>query len=113
MNNGPVLLFIVYFSVAPEVPVIDQAYSKLSNSITVEWAEVAGATSYQVIAQAGTRFFESVVTSSPGTVTGLQAATTYKITVRSINSAGKSQPSPPKWAQTGEMFGRTNSYLES
>ncbi|PIO25449.1 hypothetical protein AB205_0030700 [Aquarana catesbeiana] len=85
---------------APEVPVIDQAYSKLSNSITVEWAEVAGATSYQVIAQAGTRFFESVVTSSPGTVTGLQAATTYKITVRSINSAGKSQPSPPKWAQT-------------
>ncbi|XP_077308837.1 fibronectin type III domain-containing protein 7-like [Lithobates pipiens] len=85
---------------APEVPVIDQAYSKLSNSITVEWAEVAGATSYQVIAQAGTHFFDSIVTSSPGTVTGLQAATTYKITVRSINSAGKSQPSPPKWAQT-------------
>nr|DBA18191.1 TPA: hypothetical protein GDO54_016469 [Pyxicephalus adspersus] len=85
---------------APEVPVIDQAYSKLSNSITVEWAEVAGATSYQVIAQAGKLFFESVVTSSPGTVTGLQAATSYKITVRSINSAGKSQPSPPKWAKT-------------
>ncbi|KAM9324545.1 fibronectin type III domain-containing protein 7 [Gastrophryne carolinensis] len=85
---------------APEVPIIDQAYSKLSNSITVEWAEVAGATSYQVIAQAGTLFYESMVTSSPGTVTGLQAATAYKITVRSINSAGKSQPSPPKWAKT-------------
>ncbi|CAI9552214.1 unnamed protein product [Staurois parvus] len=98
--SGLVLLFIVYFSIAPEVPVIDQAYSKLSNSITVEWADVAGATSYQVIAQAGTLFFESTVTGSPGTVTGLQAATTYKITVRSINSAGKSQPSPPKWAKT-------------
>ncbi|XP_056384068.1 fibronectin type III domain-containing protein 7 [Hyla sarda] len=85
---------------APEVPVIEQAYSKLSNSITVEWAEVSGATGYQVIAQDGQSFFDSFVTSSPGTVTGLQAATSYKITVRSINSAGKSQPSPPKWATT-------------
>ncbi|KAG9483334.1 hypothetical protein GDO78_009322, partial [Eleutherodactylus coqui] len=85
---------------APEVPIIEQAYSKLSNSITVEWAEVSGATSYQVITQAGLLFFDSIVTSSPGTVTGLQAATSYKITVRSINSAGKSQPSPSKWATT-------------
>ncbi|XP_075040275.1 fibronectin type III domain-containing protein 7 [Mixophyes fleayi] len=85
---------------APEVPIIDQAYSKLSNSITVEWADVPGATGYQVIAQAGQVFFESFVTSSPGTVTGLQDATSYKMTVRSFNSAGKSQPSPPKWAKT-------------
>ncbi|XP_044158354.1 fibronectin type III domain-containing protein 7-like [Bufo gargarizans] len=85
---------------APEVPIIEQAYSKLSSSITVEWAEVSGATGYQVIAQSGQLFFESFVTSSPGTVTGLQAATSYKITVRSINLAGKSQPSPPMWAAT-------------
>ncbi|MEE6519413.1 hypothetical protein FKM82_031218 [Ascaphus truei] len=85
---------------APEVPSIDQAYSKLSNSITVEWAQVPGATSYLVTAQDGESFFETIVTNSPGTVTGLQAATTYRITVRSINSAGKSQPSPPKKAKT-------------
>ncbi|XP_068098205.1 fibronectin type III domain-containing protein 7 [Hyperolius riggenbachi] len=85
---------------APEVPIIDKAYSKLSNSITVEWPAVPGAASYQIIAQAGQLFYDSFVTSSPGTVTGLLAATNYKITVRSINSAGKSQPSPPKWAQT-------------
>ncbi|XP_073498642.1 fibronectin type III domain-containing protein 7 [Phyllobates terribilis] len=85
---------------APDVPIIEQAYSKLSNSITVEWAEVSGATGYQVIAQAGQVFLESFVSSSPGTVTALQAATSYKIIVRSINSAGKSQPSPPKWATT-------------
>ncbi|XP_063797586.1 fibronectin type III domain-containing protein 7 [Pseudophryne corroboree] len=85
---------------APDVPNIDQAYSKLSNSITVEWAEVLGAAQYQVIAQAGQISFESIVTSSPGTVTGLQDATSYKMTVRSINTAGMSQPSPPKWAKT-------------
>ncbi|XP_063283409.1 fibronectin type III domain-containing protein 7 [Pelobates fuscus] len=85
---------------APEVPIIDKAYSKLSNSITVEWAEVTGAFSYLVTAQNGEFFAETIVTSSPGTVTGLQAATTYRITVRSINSAGKSQPSPPRQAET-------------
>ncbi|XP_071984723.1 fibronectin type III domain-containing protein 7-like isoform X1 [Engystomops pustulosus] len=85
---------------APEVPIIEQAYSKLSSSITVEWTDVSGASGYQVIAQAGELFFDCLVTNSPGTVTGLQAATSYKIIVRSINSAGKSQPSPPKWATT-------------
>ncbi|KAM8930643.1 fibronectin type III domain-containing protein 7 [Pelodytes ibericus] len=85
---------------APEVPIIDKAYSKLSNSITVEWAEVPGATNYLVTAQDGEFFSETIVTSSPGTVTGLQPATTYRITVRSINSAGKSQPSHPWMAET-------------
>ncbi|XP_069823585.1 fibronectin type III domain-containing protein 7-like isoform X2 [Dendropsophus ebraccatus] len=100
-NNGNTLAQAQTLQLtAPEVPIIDQAYSKLSNSITVEWAEVSGATGYQVIAQDGQSFYDSFVTGSPGTVTGLKAATSYKITVRSINSAGKSQPSPPKWATT-------------
>ncbi|OCT85306.1 fibronectin type III domain-containing protein 7 [Xenopus laevis] len=85
---------------APEVPSIDQTYSKLSGSITVEWTDVPGATSYQVTAQDGESFFQTIVSSSPGTVTGLQGATTYTIRVRSINSAGKSQPSLPKMAKT-------------
>ncbi|KAM4722869.1 fibronectin type III domain-containing protein 7 [Rhinophrynus dorsalis] len=85
---------------ASEVPSIDQAYSKLSTSITVEWPVVPGATNYLVRAEDGVSFFETIVSSSPGTVTGLQPATTYKITVRSINPAGKSQPSLPKTATT-------------
>uniref|UniRef100_A0A8C5QF79 Fibronectin type III domain containing 7 n=1 Tax=Leptobrachium leishanense TaxID=445787 RepID=A0A8C5QF79_9ANUR len=85
---------------APEVPIIDKTYSKLSNSITVEWADVIGASSYLVTAQNKEFFAETIVASSPGTVTGLQAATTYRITVRSINSAGKSQPSVPRHAET-------------
>ncbi|XP_034635954.1 fibronectin type III domain-containing protein 7 isoform X2 [Trachemys scripta elegans] len=85
---------------APEIPVIDQAYSKLSNSITVEWAGVPGATSYLLTAQDGESFIETIVINSPGTVTGLKAATLYKITIRSINSGGRSLPSPSKKAKT-------------
>uniref|UniRef100_A0A8D0C0A1 Fibronectin type III domain containing 7 n=1 Tax=Salvator merianae TaxID=96440 RepID=A0A8D0C0A1_SALMN len=76
------------------------SYSKLSNSITVEWAAVAGASSYLLTAQDGESFTETIVTNSPGTVTGLKAATLYKITICSINAGGKSQPSPSKKAKT-------------
>ncbi|XP_017688394.1 PREDICTED: fibronectin type III domain-containing protein 7 isoform X3 [Lepidothrix coronata] len=87
-------------STAPDIPVIDQAYSKLSNSITVEWRAVPGATSYMLTAQDGDSFIETVVKNSPGTVTGLQPATLYRITIRSINSGGKSQPSPFRKVKT-------------
>ncbi|NWS86366.1 FNDC7 protein, partial [Toxostoma redivivum] len=85
---------------APDVPVIDQAYSKLSNSITVEWRAVPGATNYMLTAEDGESFIETIVKSSPGTVTGLKPATLYRITVRSINSGGKSQPSPFRKVKT-------------
>ncbi|XP_045147664.1 fibronectin type III domain-containing protein 7 [Echinops telfairi] len=85
---------------APEIPTIDQAYSKLSNSITVEWATVPGATSYLLTAENGGTVIETMVVHSPGTVTGLKAATLYQITVRSISAAGRSQASPPKQAKT-------------
>ncbi|XP_075364327.1 fibronectin type III domain-containing protein 7 [Mycteria americana] len=87
-------------STAPDISVIDQAYSKLSNSITVEWRAVSGATSFLLTAQDADSFIETVVTNSPGTVTGLKPATLYRITVRSINSGGKSQPSPFRKAKT-------------
>uniref|UniRef100_A0A8C6CQP6 Fibronectin type III domain containing 7 n=1 Tax=Moschus moschiferus TaxID=68415 RepID=A0A8C6CQP6_MOSMO len=85
---------------APEIPTIDQAYSKISNSITVEWAAVPGATSYLLTAKDGNTVIETTVANSPGTVTGLKAATLYQITVRSISPAGRSQASPPKQAKT-------------
>ncbi|NXO68791.1 FNDC7 protein, partial [Phainopepla nitens] len=85
---------------APDIPVIDQAYSKLSNSITVEWRAVPGATNYMLTAQDGDSFVETLVKNSPGTVTGLKPATLYRITVRSINSGGKSQPSPFRKVKT-------------
>ncbi|NWV20208.1 FNDC7 protein, partial [Origma solitaria] len=85
---------------APDIPVIDQAYSKLSNSITVEWRAVPGATHYMLTAQDGDSFVETVVKNSPGTVMGLKPATLYRITIRSINSGGKSQPSPFRKVKT-------------
>ncbi|XP_021545898.1 fibronectin type III domain-containing protein 7 [Neomonachus schauinslandi] len=85
---------------APEIPTIDQAYSKISNSITVEWATVPGATSYLLMAEDGDTVIETMVANSPGTVTGLKAATLYQITVRSISATGRSQASPPKQAKT-------------
>ncbi|XP_014740935.1 PREDICTED: fibronectin type III domain-containing protein 7 [Sturnus vulgaris] len=85
---------------APDIPVIDRAYSKLSNSITVEWRAVLGATNYMLTAEDGDSFIETIVKNSPGTVTGLKPATLYRITVRSINSGGKSQPSPFRKVKT-------------
>ncbi|NXQ34355.1 FNDC7 protein, partial [Alaudala cheleensis] len=85
---------------APDIPVIDQAYSKLSNSITVEWRAVPGATNYMLTAQDGDSFVETTVKNSPGTVTGLKPATLYRVTVRSITSGGKSQPSPCRKVKT-------------
>ncbi|KAL2301630.1 hypothetical protein Nmel_011019 [Mimus melanotis] len=85
---------------APDIPVIDQAYSKLSNSITVEWRAVPGATNYMLTAEDGESFIETIVKNSPGTVTGLKPATLYRITIRSINSGGKSQPSPFRKVKT-------------
>ncbi|XP_052521850.1 fibronectin type III domain-containing protein 7 isoform X5 [Tympanuchus pallidicinctus] len=87
-------------STAPDVPVIDQAYSKLSNSITVEWRAVPGATSYLLAAQDGDSCIETVVTKSPGTVMGLEPATCYRITIRSVNAGGKSRPSPSRKTTT-------------
>ncbi|EGW10947.1 Fibronectin type III domain-containing protein 7, partial [Cricetulus griseus] len=85
---------------APEIPTIDQAYSKISNSITVEWTTVPGATGYLLTAEDGDTIIETTVASSPGTVTGLKAATLYQITIRSISASGRSQASSPKQAKT-------------
>ncbi|XP_012371418.1 fibronectin type III domain-containing protein 7 isoform X2 [Octodon degus] len=91
---------VVSAKTAPEIPTIDQAYSKLSNSITVEWASVPGATSYLLTAEDGDTVVETMAASSPGTVAGLKPATLYQVTVRSLSAAGRSQASAPKQAKT-------------
>lgn len=100
---------IIISILAPDIPVIEQAYSKLSSSITVEWRAVHGATNYMLTAQDGDSFVETIVKNSPGTVTGLKPATLYRITIRSINSGGKSQPSPFRKVKTG---GLSKSYFK-
>lgn len=60
-----------------------------------------GATSYLLTAEDGDTIIETIVANSPGTVTGLKAATLYQLTVRSISATGRSQASPPKQAKTG------------
>ncbi|XP_062338320.1 fibronectin type III domain-containing protein 7 [Osmerus eperlanus] len=80
---------------APEVPSIDQAYSKQSDSITVVFREVSGATGYILRAESGDILTETMVTSSPGTVLNLNPYTEYTINVMAVNSGGRSQPSWP------------------
>lgn len=89
-------------STAPDVPSILMASSKESPSITVEFTEVSGATSYVLRAETsdGSFFTEIPVSSSPGTVTGLQPYTLYSLSVMSVNSAGRSQPSVSVEAKT-------------
>ncbi|XP_058506817.1 fibronectin type III domain-containing protein 7 [Solea solea] len=85
---------------APEVPSIIQAYSKHSDSITVEFTESPGATSYILRAEAEDFFLEVPVSSSPGTILPLQPFTNYMMSVMSVNSGGRSQPSYPVETKT-------------
>ncbi|XP_021178280.2 fibronectin type III domain-containing protein 7 [Fundulus heteroclitus] len=100
---------------APDVPSIDEAYSKNSDSITVEFADVAGATSYILRAESetGDFFFETPVADSPGTVVGLQPYTDYILSVMSVNSGGRSQPSYPVEAKTVVMAPKLNTSSSS
>ncbi|XP_011485050.1 fibronectin type III domain-containing protein 7-like [Oryzias latipes] len=95
---------------APDVPSILQTYSKLSDSITVEFAEVPGATGYILRAESktGNFFSETNVTSSPSTVVQLQPYTDYILSVMSVNSGGRSQPSYPTEARTVVMAPKLN-----
>ncbi|XP_043942000.1 fibronectin type III domain-containing protein 7 [Protopterus annectens] len=99
---------------APEVPVADKVYSKISNGITAEWAAVPGALQYELRAEANhTLYTETNVTESPGTVMGLYPATPYAVTIRSINVGGKSQPSRPMKATTVPAASVISSYSPS
>lgn len=96
----------LYFFIlsAPEVPYIVQAYSKHSDSITVEFGEVSGATAYILRAENNDFFSEHVVYGSPGTMLHLTAYTDYSLSVMSKNSGGHSQPSCPVHARTGRLI---------
>lgn len=87
------------------MPHIQQAYSKHSGSVTVEFSEVAGAASYILRAESlDSGFFsEMVVSGSPGTVVQLQPYTSYRLSVMSVNSGGQSQPSKSIQARTGKI----------
>ena len=90
-------------SAAPEVPEIQQAYSKQSSSITVEFNEVVGATGYilRAMSDVDDFFQETPVPQSPGTIQGLDPYTVYTLSVMSVNRGGRSQPSYNYHERTG------------
>lgn len=90
---------------APEIPSIVQAYSKRSNSITVEFGNVSSATTYILRAENNDGFFsEIVVYGSPGFIPNLRPYTDYTLSVMSRNSGGHSQPSCPVNTRTGRLI---------
>lgn len=95
-------IFAYHFP-APDVPTITAASSKQSQSITVEFTQVSGASSYLLRTESsdGSFMSETSVPGSPGTVSGLQPYTDYTLSVMSVNSGGRSQPSLSVQAKTG------------
>lgn len=88
---------------ASDVPTITAASSKQSQSITVEFTQVSGASSYILHTETSNGSFmsETSVPGSPGTVSGLQPYTAYTLSIMSVNSCGRSQPSSSVQAKTG------------
>ncbi|XP_067892589.1 fibronectin type III domain-containing protein 7-like isoform X2 [Heterodontus francisci] len=84
----------------PDVPLNINAYSKTSNSITVNWSTVPKATGYVLKAKADNSIIETIVNDSSGTLTGLQPHTLYTISVQASNAGGNSQSSVPVEART-------------
>ncbi|XP_042564917.1 fibronectin type III domain-containing protein 7-like [Clupea harengus] len=88
---------------APDIPTIDVATSKQSDSITVEFETVSGAATYVLQAETADRTFftERSVSSSPDTIQDLQPYTEYSVSVLAVNSlGGQSQPSKPVLVRT-------------
>ncbi|XP_063058173.1 fibronectin type III domain-containing protein 7-like [Engraulis encrasicolus] len=87
---------------APDVPTIELATSKQSDSITVEFQEVTGGASYLVRTESPDgSFLQTAVSTSPATVQGLQPYTEYIVSLLSLNSlGGQSQPSLPVTVRT-------------
>ncbi|XP_015812601.3 fibronectin type III domain-containing protein 7 [Nothobranchius furzeri] len=95
---------------APDIPSIIQVYSKNSDSMIVNFTEVIGATSYIVRAESltGDFFSETDVSNSPGIVTHLQPYSDYLLSIMSVNSGGRSQPSYPTKGRTVVMSPQLN-----
>jgi len=107
MIYNVIIMFLYCVPSAPEVPFIEQAYSKHSDSITVEFGLVIGATSYIIRAENEDGFFsETQVVTSPGTVINLLPYTQYTLSVMSVNTGGRSQPSLSVNSKTGTVHPR-------
>lgn len=78
---------------APSAPAPTVA-SKTYSSITVSWAAVAGAAAYAVVyGTTATPTTSAGCASSPCTISGLSASTTYYVKVTATNSAGSATSS--------------------
>jgi fibronectin type 3 domain-containing protein len=79
---------------APSAPTGVSATAQSSNSISVSWSSVSGATGYRVYYAIGSsgasKTLANTVTGTSYTHTGLSASTTYYYYIIAVNSAGES-----------------------
>ncbi|XP_048845081.1 fibronectin type III domain-containing protein 7-like [Brienomyrus brachyistius] len=87
---------------APDVPVINEAYSEQGDSITVDFSPMFGASAYIVRLESETLdfFSEIQVSDTPATLSSLQPFTEYAVSIMSVNAGGRSQPSLVKIVKT-------------
>lgn len=92
----------------PDAPSVITAVSASSNSVTIRWDAVTGATGYQVYVN-GSLVTTSPVADTSYQITNLETDTTYEITVAAVNAAGVSAPSLVKVVSTtGRTMGDVN-----
>uniref|UniRef100_A0A3B3TEJ7 Fibronectin type III domain containing 7 n=1 Tax=Paramormyrops kingsleyae TaxID=1676925 RepID=A0A3B3TEJ7_9TELE len=97
-----VLLLLLNLCAAPDVPVINEAYSEQGDSITVDFSPMFGASAYivRLESEALDYFSEIQVSDTPATLSSLQPFTEYAVSVMSVNAGGRSQPSLVKIVKT-------------
>ena len=82
------------------------ASDRTSDGFTVKWTAAAGAEGYNVYIN-GTKHNTDVITGVEYKVTGLEASTTYTITVTSVKAGVESAPSAETSSKTRADEGKT------
>lgn len=85
---------------------------KESRTLMADFSLRTGATHYIIRVQDANGFYrEDIVSSTPAEIKSLTPYTEYTLSVMSVNSGGRSQPSLPVTAKTGTVVSHTRLFV--